>query len=177
MGGKGRVGGTPVLVLARGEESGYTCPGPCQGEGEEREEGKVGFPALVLAEGGGPDWVTPPLPPLGDQTDKLIILPSRRTLRLGSEKNYPSVMACSNCTEPGPGAGWEQDQEQWVTMYYAELFTLHWDLEQDQTYCLLLCQSRSRYLSRSRVNVLDQCCITDSYITQWHSSGRRFYER
>ena len=42
----------------------------------------------------------------------------------------------------------EWDWEQWVTIYYTELFTLYWDQAQDQTHCLLLYQTHSLFLSR-----------------------------
>ena len=42
-------------------------------------------------------------------------------------------MAHSHCTGAGPEREWDWDQEQWVTLYYAELFTQDQDLEWDQT--------------------------------------------
>ena len=39
-------------------------------------------------------------------------------------------MADTHCTEQGLGMG---PESKWVTIFYAELFTLHWNMEQDLT--------------------------------------------
>ena len=51
----------------------------------------------------------------------------------------------------------ERNWEQCVIIYYTELFTLHQDLKWNQTHCLLLCQSRSLYLSCSHSHVVWTC--------------------
>ena len=41
-----------------------------------------------------------------------------------------TLMAHTHCTEQGPGTG---PESKWVTIFYAELLTLHWNRKQDRT--------------------------------------------
>ena len=64
---------------------------------------------------------------------------------------------------------WEQ--EQWISIYCAVLFTLHWDRDKNVTHCLLLCSSYSLYLSPSQscaVWLSHNTCTSCTHTTPVH---------